>query len=68
MGKLLLEFNFVISYQSGKKNNEADALTLKPNERFTTELYERLEHHMRVLWPPERFKPSDKLQPVEKKQ
>ena len=30
--KFLSEFNFVVTYQSGKKNNKADALTKKPNK------------------------------------
>ena len=30
--EFLSEFNFVISYQSGKKNNKANALTRKPNK------------------------------------
>ena len=30
--EFLLEFNFVISYQSGKKNNKANTLTRKPNK------------------------------------
>ena len=33
--KFLSEFNFVISYQSGKKNNKANALTQKLNKRPT---------------------------------
>ena len=31
--EFLSEYNFIISYQSGKKNEKADALTRKPNER-----------------------------------
>ena len=30
--EFLSEFNFVISYQSGKKNDKVDALTRKPNK------------------------------------
>ena len=33
--EFLSEFNFVISYQSDKKNDKADALTRKPNKRPT---------------------------------
>ena len=33
--EFLSEFNFVISYQSGKKNDKADVLTRKSNERPT---------------------------------
>ena len=58
--EFLLEFNFVISYQSGKKNDKADALTRKPNERPHGN-DKRLEHCMRTLLPPERVE----LQPIE---
>ena len=50
--KFLSEFNFVISYQSGKKNNKANALTRKPNKRPTEDKDEQRQHHMRVLLPP----------------
>ena len=30
--EFLSEFNFVISYQSGKKNDKTDTFTKKPNE------------------------------------
>ena len=32
--EFLSEYNFIISYQSGKKNEKTDALTRKPNERL----------------------------------
>ena len=47
--EFLLEFNFVISYQSGKKNNKADALTKKLNERPTNNKDERCKHSVRML-------------------
>ena len=54
--EFLSEYNFIISYQSGKKNEKADALTRKPNERPINEDDKRLEHRMQTLLPPERFK------------
>ena len=44
--EFLSEYNFIISYQSGKKNEKADALTRKPNERPINEDNEKLEHRM----------------------
>ena len=31
--EFLFEFNFKVTYQTGKKNDKADALTQKPNKR-----------------------------------
>ena len=31
--EFLPKFNFVVTYQTGKKNDKANALTKKPNER-----------------------------------
>ena len=59
--EFLSEFNFVISYQSGKKNDKADALTRKPNERPVDDNDERREHRVRVLLPSDRIE----LQPIE---
>ena len=50
--EFLSEFNFVISYQSGKKNDKADALTRKPNKRLTEDKDKQQQHCMRVLLPP----------------
>lgn len=47
--EFLLEFNFVINYQSSKKNDKADALTQKPEACFTDKKDEQLEYHMHVL-------------------
>ena len=58
--EFLSEFNFVVTYQSGKKNDKADALTRKPNERPANEEDERQEHRMQVLLPSERVE----LQPI----
>ena len=53
--EFLSEFNFIISYQSGKKNDKANALTRKPGNRLTNKEDEQLEHQMQVLLPSERF-------------
>ena len=49
--EFLSEFNFVISYQSGKKNDKADALTRKPNEQPTDNEDKRCKHSVCVLLP-----------------
>ena len=53
--KFLSEFNFKVTYQSGKKNDKADALTRKPNERPISDEDDRQEHRMQVLLPPARI-------------
>ena len=63
--EFLLEYNFIINYQSGKKNEKADALTRKPNERPVTEDDKRLEHRMQTLLPPERFENVVNLESIE---
>ena len=62
--EFLSEYNFIISYQSGKKNKKADALTRKPNER-PMEGDKQLEHRMQTLLPPERFEHVVNLEPIE---
>ena len=57
--EFLLEFNFKVTYQTGKKNEKADALTRKPNNRLISD--EDYEHRMQVLLPPERIE----IQPIE---
>ena len=59
--EFLSEFNFVVTYQSGKKNDKADALTRKPNERPISDEDDRQEHGMQVLLPPARIE----MQPIE---
>ena len=44
--EFLSEYNFIISYQSGKKNEKVDALIKKLNERPISEDNERLKHCM----------------------
>ena len=63
--EFLLKFNFVISYQSGKKNDKADALTQKPEDRLTDKKNEWQKHRMQVLLPSERFQQAVELQPIE---
>ena len=59
--EFLSEFNFVVTYQSGKKNDKADALTRKPNKRPISNENDQQEHRMQVLLPPERIE----IQPIE---
>ena len=63
--KFLSEFNFVISYQSGKKNNKANALTRKSGDCPIDKKNERLEHHMQVLLPLECFEQPTEVQAIE---
>ena len=63
--EFLLEYNFIISYQSGKKNEKADALTRQPGERPISKDNERLEHCMQTLLPRERFEHVVNLEPIE---
>ena len=63
--EFLLKFNFVISYQNGKKNNKADALTRKPNKQSTNDEDERRKHSVRVLLPLNRIDYGAKLQLIE---
>ena len=50
--EFLSEFNFVISYQSGKKNDKADAFTRKPNKQPIDNKNKQRKHSIRVLLPP----------------
>lgn len=62
--EFLSEFNFVISYQSGKKNDKANTLMKKPNKRPTDDENKRCKHSIRVLLPPNCVGPAE-LQPIE---
>ena len=53
--EFLFEFNFVVIYQTGKKNDKANALTRRPNKRPISNEDERQEHRMQVLLPPDRI-------------
>ena len=59
--EFLSEFNFVVTYQNGKKNDKADALTRKPNKQPISDEDDRQEHKMRVLLPLEQIE----IQPIE---
>ena len=63
--EFLSEFNFVISYQSGKKNNKADTLTRKPNKRLTKDEDKQHQHCMCVLLLSNRINHEAKLQLIE---
>ena len=63
--EFLSEYNFIISYQSGKRNKKADALTRKLNKRPSSKNDERLEHRMQTLLPPQRFEHVVNLEPIE---
>ena len=63
--EFLLEFNFVISYLSGKKNNKANALTHKPGNRPADKENKQLEYCMQVLLSPELFQQAVEVQPIE---
>ena len=64
--EFLLKYNFIISYQSGKKNNKADALTCKLNKRPVDGNNKKLKHHMQMLLSPKRFEHAVNLQSIEK--
>ena len=64
--EFLSEFNFVISYQSGKKNNKADALMRKPNKQPTDNEDEQHKHSVCVLLSPNQIGHKAELQPINK--
>ena len=64
--EFLLEFNFVISYQSGKKNDKADTLTRKPNKQLTNNKDEWRKYSVRVLLPLNQINHEAKLQLIKK--
>ena len=51
--EFLFKFNFIVSYQTGKKNNKADALTRKLKRRLINNKNEWQEHRMQTLLPSE---------------
>ena len=63
--EFLSEFNFVISYQSGKKNNKADVLIRKPNKWPTNNKDKRHKHNIRVLLLPNWIDHEAELQVIE---
>ena len=62
--EFLSKFNFVISYQSGKKNDKADVLTQKPNKRPTEDEDKWHQHSVRVLLSPNWINHEAELQPI----
>ena len=55
----------MISYQSGKKNDKADALTRKLNKQPTNNEDKRRKYSVRVLLPPNRIDHEAELQSIE---
>ena len=53
--EFLSKFNFVVTYQTRKKNNKADALIKKPNKRPANDKNNWQEYRMQTLLPPERI-------------
>ena len=56
--EFLSKFNFVVTYQTGKKNEKADALTRKPNKQPISN--KDYKHRIQVLLLPEQIK----IQPI----
>ena len=56
----------MISYQSGKKNDKANALTRKPNKQSTDNKDKRRKHSVRVLMPLNQIDHDVELQPIDK--
>ena len=63
--KFLLEFNFVISYQNGKKNDKANALIRKSNKQPTNDENKWRKHSVRMLLPPNQINHEAELQSIE---
>ena len=59
--EFLSKFNFIVTYQTGKKNDKADALIKKPNECLVNNKDDKQEHRMQTLLSPERLK----MHPIE---
>ena len=59
--EFLSKFNFVVTYQTKKKNNKADALTRKPHERPVDDKNNWQEHRMQMLLLSKRIE----MQPIE---
>ena len=64
--QFLSKFNFVINYQSGKKNDKANALMRKPNEQPTDNEDKRHKHSVCVLLPLNQIDYEAELQPIDK--
>ena len=72
--EFLSKFNFAVTYQGGKKNDKANALTKKPNKCPANEKNNRQKHKMQILLPLKRIdlqlikksEPTAELQPEHK--
>ena len=64
--EFLSEFNFMISYQSGKKNNKTDALTRKLNKQPTNNEDKWYKHSIPMLLQPNQIDYETELQPIDK--
>lgn len=53
--EFLSEVNFVITYQSWKKNDKAKTLTKRPNKQLINNKNKRQKHKMQVLLPLEQI-------------
>ena len=51
--EFLSEFNFVITYRLGKKNEKVEALTRRPNDKPQNEEDELQQHQLQTLLPSE---------------
>ena len=56
----------MINYQSGKKNDKANAFTRKPNKQFTNNEDKQCKHNVRMLLSPNQIDHEAELQPIEK--
>ena len=56
----------MISYQSGKKNDKADALMRKSNKQPTNDEDEQCKHSVCILLSPNRIDYEAELQPIDK--
>ena len=63
--EFLSEFNFVINYQTGKKNDKVNVLIRKPNKRPTENKDKRRQYCMHVLLPPNWIDHEAELQSIE---
>ena len=58
--EFLSKFNFIVTYQTGKRNDKTDTLTKKPNKQPANKKDEQQKHWMQVLLLPKRIK----IQPI----
>ena len=50
--EFLANYNFQVTYQSGKKNEKADSLTRRPGDQPVDDSDERQKHQLRTILPP----------------